>query len=488
MDDMTLIVKHQIITVLRVIGLLLILEGCFMSLSLIPSLVYGQNDFFPLMLSTLITVAAGLICRLPKIRKEIDIDRRMGIFIVAVIWIVMTFFGAMPYVFGGYIPNVVDAIFETVSGFTTTGATIVADVEALPKGILFWRSLTHWIGGVGIVVIVISFIPFLGGGGMALFSAESAGPSKTKISPHIRTTGKIICSIYAGLTVVCTMVYFICGMDFFDALCHAFSTLASGGFSTKNMSAAAFGPLLQYMMILFMIPAGTNFILIYYCFKGDFSKIRKSEEFRVYMLIILFAAILIFGWTYTDAQGIEVSLRHALFQTVSFLTSTGFVSVDYSKWAVPAIWILILLMISGAMSGSTTGGLKIVRVILLYKNARKMIKQGIHSNAFLPIKLDSKVVHDTVINNVMGMFLMWILLMLVIIFFLIYFGMDMEEAIGATLTCSSNMGLALGDYGGFGTFAPINDACKMLLSIAMYLGRLEIVTVFVLFMPSFWRK
>lgn len=485
---MTLLVKHQIGMVLRVIGLLLILEGCFMSLSLIPSLVYGQNDFSPLLFSTLITVAAGLLCRMPRIRKEIDIDRRMGIFIVAVIWIVMTFFGAMPYVFGGYIPNVVDAIFETISGFTTTGATIIADVEVLPQGILFWRSLTHWIGGVGIVVIVISFIPFLGGGGMALFSAESAGPSKIKISPHIRTTGKIICSIYAGLTAVCTMVYFLCGMDFFDALCHAFSTLASGGFSTKNMSAAAFGPLLQYMMILFMIPAGTNFILIYYCFKGDFSKIRKSEEFRVYMLIILFAAILIFGWTYTDAQGIEVSLRHALFQTVSFLTSTGFVSVDYSKWAVPAIWILILLMISGAMSGSTTGGLKIVRVILLYKNARKMIKQGVHSNAFLPIKLDSKVVHDTVINNVMGMFLMWILLMLVIIFFLIYFGMDMEEAIGATLTCSSNMGPALGDYGGFGTFAPINDACKILLSIAMYLGRLEIVTVFVLFMPSFWRK
>lgn len=480
--------KEQIITGVRVIGLLLILEAGFMSLSLIPALYYKQGDFFALLISALITLCAGLLCRIKRVEKQLSIDKRLGISIVALIWLLIGFFGSLPYLIGGYIPNIADAVFETTSGLTTTGATILSDVESLPKGILFWRSLTHWIGGVGIVVIVVSFVPFIGGGGMALFSAESAGPSKTKISPHIATTGKIICGIYAVLTLVCCLVYWICGMGFFDAVCHAFSTLASGGFSTKNTSAAGFSPLIQYMMILFMVPAGINFLLIYRLLKGQFSVLKNNDEFKAYMFGILFSCVLIFLFTYNSSADFELTLRNALFQTVSFITSTGFVSADYTSWAMPAIWVILVLMFSGAMSGSTTGGLKLVRVILLFKNAKSITKRGVHSQAFIPIKMDGRIVQDSVINNVMAIFLMFILLLILVSFSLVCMGIGIEEAIGAGISCVFNMGPGLRESGGFGCFAHFPDAAKLVLSLAMYLGRLEIATVLVLFMPSFWKK
>ncbi len=479
---------EQIITGVRVIGLLLILEAGFMSLSLIPSLYYKEGDFFPLLISSLITLAVGFLCRIKRVDKQLSIDKRLGISIVALIWLLIGFFGALPYLIGGYIPNIADAVFETTSGLTTTGATILSDVESLPKGILFWRSMTHWIGGVGIVVIVVSFVPFIGGGGMALFSAESAGPSKTKISPHIATTGKIICGIYAILTAVCCLVYWLCGMEFFDAICHAFSTLASGGFSTKNTSVSGFSPLIQYVIILFMIPAGMNFLLIYRFFKGQFSMLKRSDEFRAYAFGILFACIAIFIFTYNTSAGIELTFRNALFQTVSFITSTGFVSTDYTSWTMPAIWVLLMLMFSGAMSGSTTGGLKLVRVLLLFKNARSVIKRGVHSNAFIPMKMDGRIVQESVINNVMAIFLMFILLLIIVAFALVCMGIGIEEAIGAGISCVFNMGPGLKESGGFGCFAHFPDAAKIVLSLAMYLGRLEIATVIVLFMPSFWKK
>jgi trk system potassium uptake protein TrkH len=459
-----------------------------MSLSLIPSFYYKEGDWFALLISSLITLAVGLLCRIKRVDKQLSIDKRLGISIVALIWLLIGFFGALPYLIGGYIPNIADAVFETTSGLTTTGATILSDVESLPKGILFWRSMTHWIGGVGIVVIVVSFVPFIGGGGMALFSAESAGPSKTKISPHIATTGKIICGIYAILTAVCCLVYWLCGMEFFDAICHAFSTLASGGFSTKNTSVSGFSPLIQYMIILFMIPAGMNFLLIYRFFKGQFSMLKRSDELRAYVFGILFACIAIFIFTYNTSAGIELTFRNALFQTVSFITSTGFVSTDYTSWTIPAIWVLLMLMFSGAMSGSTTGGLKLVRVLLLFKNARSVIKRGVHSNAFIPMKMDGRIVQESVINNVMAIFLMFILLLIIVAFTLVCMGIGIEEAIGAGISCVFNMGPGLRESGGFGCFAHFPDAAKLVLSLAMYLGRLEIATVIVLFMPSFWKK
>lgn len=478
----------QFLILIRVLGLLLMIEAGFMFLCLIPAAYYGQGDFLPLLFSGLITFSVGAIGRFSCRNVKTDIDKRLGMLIVASIWIVMTIFGTLPYLLSGSVRDLTTAVFETISGFTTTGASNLSDVESLPKGVLFWRSLTHWIGGVGIVVIVISFIPFVGGGAMALFSAETTGPNKTRISPHIGETGKIICSIYFALTAICCLVYWLCGMDFYDAVNHAFSTLASGGFSTKNASAAAFSPLLQYMMILFMIPAGINFILIYYCIKGQFSHLRKSEEFRVYMFGILIATALIFVFILPQSQDVEHALRSALFQTVSIFTSTGFVSEDYTLWHSSAVLVLMLLMFSGAMSGSTTGGLKLVRVILLSKNAVRIIKQGVHSNAYIPIKLDGKVTKEGVMDNVMVIFLLCIIMLLLCIAGLLLTGLELEEALGAAVSCTFNMGPGLGRNGGFGSYAYMPDTAKWILSVVMYLGRLEIATVVALFMPSFWRK
>lgn len=480
--------KKQILVAIRVIGILLTIEAGFMLSSLVPAFYYAEGDAVAILVSGLITLSVGLTCYLSCRKVRENINRRLGIFIVASIWIIMTVFGTLPFLLGGYIKDISSAVFETVSGFTTTGATNLPDIEALPKGILFWRSLTHWIGGVGIVVIVISFIPFIGGSAMALFSAESAGPSKARISPHIGTTGKIICGIYFALTAICCLVFYLCGMSFYDAVNHAFSAISSGGFSTKNASAAAFSPLLQYMMILFTIPAGINFILIYHCVRGKFSMLKKSEEFRVYMFGILAASILIFILIFPQSQSIEQTFRSSLFHAVSFFTSTGFVADDYIIWTKPAVLALVLLMISGAMSGSTSGGLKLVRVILLYKNAKHIIRQGVHSNACMPIKLDGKIVPENVMNNVMAVFLMFIMLLLICVLSLVFLGMNPEEAFGASISCIFNAGPGLGTYGGFGSYADIPVAAKWILSAAMYLGRLEIATVLAVFMPSFWKN
>ncbi len=485
---MKLLEKKQRAVAIKVLGLLLVIEAVFMFFSLIPALYYKQGDFLPIFYSFLITLSVGLVCRLACRNAGDDIDRRLGMVIVASIWIIMSAFGMLPYLFGGYIPDLASAVFETMSGFTTTGATILEDVESLPKGILFWRSLMHWIGGVGIVVIVISFIPFIGGGAMALFSAESAGPDKARISPHIGTTGKIICGVYFCLTALCCGAYCLCGMDFYDAINHAFSTLSSGGFSTKNASAAAFPPLVQYMMILFMIPAGTNFILIYYCVKGKFSYLGKSEEFRTYILAIVVCTLFVFAWILPQYESVEAAFRPALFQVVSLFTSTGFVTEDYTLWAKPAVLVLVLLGMSGAMSGSTSGGLKLVRVVLLFKNARLVIKRGVHSNAYLPLRLDGKIVQENVMNNVMTIFLLFVIMMTICIFILIFLGLNLEEAFGATVACITNAGPGLEDSGGFGNFAHLPSAAKWILSTAMYFGRLEIVTVLVVFMPSFWKR
>ncbi len=482
-------IKQRLITLCRVLGMLLILEAGFMLLSLGVAIIYKGNDIVPLLISTIITLFVGLFLRIPVIGKDIlQIDRKLGFLIVALIWLIMSIFGALPYFFGGYIPNYANAFFETMSGFTTTSATIIEDVEIIPKGILFWRSLTNWIGGIGIVVIVISFIPFIGGGGMALFSAEVNGPHKNKLSPHITTTAKIIISIYTSLTIIAALLLWIGGMTLFDAICHAFSTLSSGGFSTKNTSITLYSPLIQYLLIIFMIPSGINFPIMYYALKGRFKKIIVNEEFKVYIYIIIISTILIFLLVYNTHLGLEATFRHSLFQVVSIITSAGFVSMDYTNWGVSASLILFLLMFSGAMSGSTTGGLKIIRVLVLFKNAKNVIHQNLHKNAYLPLKFEKKVIDQRVINNVLGMFLLYLATFIVAVLLLVGVGVGFEEAVGGSISCLSNMGTGFGEIGAFGNYGELSWSAKAIFVSLMYVGRLELVTVFALFMPAFWKN
>ena len=468
--------------------MLLMVEAGFMLSSFFVALFYNDNDIKTLLISSIITFIVGFILRVPLLKSPIiNIDRRLGFLVVALIWILMTVFGSLPYYIGGYL-SYTDSFFETMSGFTTTGASVIADIESIPKGIVFWRSLTNWIGGIGIVVMVISFIPFIGAGAMSLFSAEVPGPSKDKLSPHIKKTGKILLSIYFSLTVLCIISLFFSGMDLFDAICHSFSTLASGGFSTKNASGAAFSPLTQYVLVAFMIPAGTNFTLIYYATKGEFKRVWLNEEFKAYILITISATSLITFLIYDPTLGLETSFRYALFQVSSLSTSTGFVNANYTDWALPAIFILYLLMFSGAMSGSTSGGLKIIRVLLLFKNAIHIIQHSNSPRGYLPVKFEKKVVPPNVMNNVMTIFFLYITTYVVGVLLLLLLGTEIVAAMGGAVSCMSNIGPGLGSCGGFGNYSGFSDATTWVLSALMYLGRLELITVFCLFMPAFWKR
>ena len=468
--------------------MILMVEAGFMFLSFLVALIYNGNDIEPLLISCLITFVIGFVLRVPLLKQEImNIDRRLGFLIVALIWVLMSIFGALPYYIGGYL-SYTDSFFETMSGFTTTGASVISDVESFPKGILFWRSLTNWIGGIGIVVLVISFIPFIGAGAMSLFSAEVAGPSKDKLSPHIKKTGKILISIYFTLTLLCIISLYFSGMDFFDAVCHSFSTLASGGFSTKNASGAAFSPLSQYILVAFMFPAGTNFTLIYYATKGQYKKLWINEEFKTYILVTIIATVCITFLIYNPTIGLETSFRHALFQVSSLSTSTGFVNTNYTDWTLPAIFILYLLMFSGAMSGSTSGGLKLIRVILLFKNAKNIIQHSNSPKGYLPIKFEKKVVPSNVMNNVMTMFFLYITTYVVGVLILLLLGNEIVATMGGAVSCMSNIGPGLGFCGGYGNYSQFSPLATWVLSALMYVGRLELITVFCLFMPAFWRK
>lgn len=480
--------KGRFVTVSRVLGMLLMMEAAFMLLSIGVSLLYDGRDTMALLNSAILTFLVGFFLRVPLIKRQtIHIDQRLGFLIVALIWAIMSAFGALPLYLGGY-ASYTDAYFETMSGFTTTGATVIRDVESLPRGVLFWRQLTNAIGGIGIVVIVISFIPFVGGGAMAMFSAEVAGPDKGKLSPHIKKTGSILLSIYVGLITLSTLWLWIAGMSLYDAVCHSFAAMASGGLSTKNYSAAAFSPLIQYLLVLSMIPSGINFTLMYYFIKRQYKKIWINEEIKTYFAIIIVATVILTALIYDPSLGLETSFRHAIFQVVSLTTSTGFVNADFSQWATPAVFLLFLLMFSGAMSGSTSGGLKIVRIILLFKMAKNIIKRSVHSRAVFPLRFEKKIVEKPVLRNVLTMFLLFLTTYICGVLLFIIMGIDFLEASGASISFLSNMGPGLGKNGGFNNFADFPLAAKWLGSFLMFAGRLELITVFVLFMPSFWKK
>ncbi|MDD2489207.1 MAG: TrkH family potassium uptake protein [Bacteroidales bacterium] len=481
--------KQRLITLSRVLGMLLMLESVFMLLCLLVAYIYNESNIFSLFLSASITLFVGILLRFPLYkRQKLKIDRKLGFLIVASIWIVMSIFGSLPYYLGNYIPSFSDSFFECISGFTTTSATIIPDLNKLPNSILFWRSLTNWIGGIGIVVIVLSFIPFIGGGGMSLFTAEVAGPSKNKLSPRTKETALIIIKIYLGLTILTTISFFAAGMSWFDAINHGLSTISSGGFSTQNDSVSQFSPLIQYVIIIFMIISGISFPLIYFAIKRNFKRLWLNEEFKVYISIILIATIVVGLIIYDPASNLESNFRHSLFQVSSILSSAGFISYDYTLWSAPATFLLFLLMFSGAMAGSTTGGLKLVRVILLFKNARNILQRATHSHAYIPIKFEKKTIEQQVINNVLTIFLLYLFTFVIASVLLVALGLGFFESMGGVVSCLSNMGAGFGEIGAYGNYAQLSQPAKWIFASLMYLGRLELITVFCLFMPAFWKN
>ena len=416
--------------------------------------------------------------------------KREGYVIVAASWALVSAFGALPFVFHGAIPSYTDAFFETISGFTTTGASVLNNIEQIPRGLLFWRSMTHWLGGMGIIVLSLAVLPLLGVGGSQLFDAEATGPVKDKIHPQIAGTAKRLWGIYVALTLVLTILLMLGGMTFFDSLCHAFSTIATGGFSTKQNSIAFYSsPYIQYVLIFFMFLAGTNFSLHYHALHGRPRNYFRDEEFRWYLVITLGLTVFVFFMILmNDAQAnTEKSFRDSAFQVVSIISSTGFITADYEKWSSYSSYVFFIMLFFGASAGSTTGGIKIVRLLLLAKNGILELKRLIHPRAVVPVRINGRMVPQNIINNILAFFMLYMLAFVIGSLVMSFTGLDLDSAMGAVAATLGCIGPGIGKVGPVHNFAEITDFGKWVLSFLMLLGRLELFTILVLFSPSFWK-
>jgi len=475
--------------IIQILGFLLIIEGLFMLTGIPFSMYYCEQKCLSLLYSGLITLSSGSLIWFLTRKAPRNIGKREGYIIVSLTWVVISLFGTLPYLISNSIPNFTNAFFETISGFTTTGASILTDIESVPKGILFWRSMTHWIGGMGIIVLSVAILPLLGIGGMQLFVAEMPGITPDKLHPRITETAKRLWMIYVSLTLIETILLKLGGLDLFDAMCHSFGTVSTGGFSTKNSSVAEFSSYIQYVIIIFMILSGTNFTLHYLSLHGRFRDIWRNEEFRYYILFTIAFAIIIgvFLASYSD-RSVENAFRDALFQVVAIVTTTGFVTSDYLSWPV-GLWIIIfLLMFSGGSAGSTGGGIKIARQILLLKNSALEFKRMIHPKAVIPLRFSGKAVSPEIMHLVMAFFLFYILIFFAGTFVLTLLGLDFETAIGTSIASIGNIGPGIGSVGPIENYAGLPAAAKWISTFLMLLGRLELFTILILFSPSFWKK
>ena len=477
--------------IFNVIGFLLILTGLLMLPGIAFSIYYGHNDIVSILTSSLITIISGLVIYfLTKNADKHQLGKREGYLIVTLGWIVISTFGSIPFLIHGSIPSVTDAFFETMSGFTTTGASILNDIEKLPAGLLLWRSMTQWIGGMGIIVLSLAIMPLLGIGGMQLFSAEVPGITKDKFHPRVKETAKRLWGIYVILTVAETILLMIGGLTFFDAINHSLTTMATGGFSTKNASTAHFdNPFVQYVFIIFMFFAGMNFALHYFLLHWKFDVLKQNSEFKFYLsFIIISTLIIMFIHRPHHTFDAEESFRQTLFHVISLVTTTGYVSSDYENWAPFSKIIFLILLFIGGCTGSTGGGIKFARHSLLLKNSLLELKRLIHPRAIIPVRFNDKAVSQDIISNVQAFFIIYILIFVFGAALLSITGLDFFTAIGASATCLGNVGPGLGDVGPVSNFSSLTDFSKWILSFFMLVGRLELFTVLILFSPSFWKK
>lgn len=452
------------------------------------ALIYSE-DVAPFIYSSIISLLTGLICFLSARNHsaEITMHKKDAYLIVTLSWIIMSVIGCLPYIFSGGIPNFVNALFESVSGFTTTGASILTDIEILPKSILFWRSLTHWIGGIGIIVLVIIIMPTLQIGGYQLFTLESS--LQEKIQPKIKAVGFRLLLIYVVLTVAEIILLLAGHMNLFESVCHAFGTVATGGFSPKNTSIIAYSPYIQYVITTFMFLAGTNFVIHYYLFKGDFSKVKKNEELWFYIFVVFAITAVVTASLYlTMNKSLEESFRDSAFQVVSIITCTGFASTDYLQWPAFAWTIIFFCMFLGGSTGSTAGGIKMARHLILLKNIQRIFRQLISPNAVLPLKLNQKVLSAETNSSVLTFITVYFMVFLIGTASLVVLGLDGPTASSSVATCMAGIGPGIGTVGPVSNFAHLPDLGKIILSFLMLLGRLEIYTIIVMLSGNFWRK
>ena len=476
--------------IVRILGFLLLILS-FFQLSVLPvCFLMRSGDYWPLLCSGLICATLGGLLITVSPRKNVGIRKREGYLIVVSGWVTMSLACLLPYILSGAIPGFADALFESVSGLTTTGASIISDIEGVSKGILYWRSMTHWIGGMGIIVLTVAIFPLLGIGGIELFVAEAPGPTSEKLHPRIQETAKRLWLIYVGLTMVLILLLKTFGMNWFDALNHGFATMATGGFSTRNASIAAFPSLpIQYTLIVFMFLAGSNFSILYLGLKGKLTKVWNNEEFRAYLLFTLFVALLLTAHLIRNhSYSPEHAFRDSLFMVVSIMTTTGFVIADYSTWGNAAIMVFFILIFIGGCAGSTAGGIKIIRHLVFFKNSWLEFKRIIHPRAIVPLKINGEVVAPRIMTHIIIFLLLYLMVFLGGAILLAGLGYDFMTAMGAVVTCLSNVGPGIGKVGPVDNFGWMGDVAKIILSGLMLLGRLEIFTILVLFTPFFWKS
>ena len=480
--------------VFRTMGALLLIEAVFMALALGVSLWYGEADSGVFLLSTIITLLAGMIGLLVGRHAESRMGEREGYVIVAMVWVVFSAFGLMPYYLSGQVPSLTDAWFESMSGFTTTGATIIPDLKVITHGLLFWRSLTQWIGGMGIIVLSIAILPIFGLNGMQLYAAEVTGLTYEKLSPRIADTAKMMWSIYLLLTITEVLALWLCGMNVFDAVCHSFSTIATGGFSTHNNSLEYYdSAAIHYTVTLFMFISGINFVLLIYLLRGKARNLLQDEEVRWYSVAVaLFAVALTLG-LYIARPGwsgveMERAFRDSLFTVISSMTSTGYTISDYMYWPVVAWVVIFFLMLTGACAGSTAGGIKWVRLAIIMKNGVAEFQRRIHPNAIIPVKLNEKAVPQQTINNIMAFLIFYVFIIVVTVVIFCATGVNFDESIGAAVSAIGNVGISIGQFGPAGTYAEFPIVAKWVMSFVMLIGRLEIFTILLLFTRALWKK
>ncbi len=479
--------------ILKIIGVLLWIEAASMLMPLGISIYYGENDTTAFLITIGIAAVIGsvLFFQYPNTERK-TLGKRDGFMVVALCWVFFSLLGSLPYLLSDSVDNMTDAFFEAMSGITGTGASIINDIEKLPHGILFWRSLTQWLGGLGIILFTLAVLPLLNSSGsMQLFNAETTGIMYDKLGPRIGQTAKLLWSTYLGLTVVLAVLLYLGPMGAFDAVCHALTTASTGGFSTKNDSIAYWNSAYtEYVVIIFMLISGINYALVYRGIRGEVKKTFGNEEVKWYLTIVaLFTILIVIGLFFNgvyEKSGLEATIRTSLFQVSSIITSTGFISADYVSWG-PFFCILIcLLMFCGGCAGSTSGGAKVIRIVVLLKNTIHEFYRQVHPNAIVPVRVNQQSISHEIVTKILAFLFIYALVVIVSALALATMGLTIEEAFGCAISCIGNSGPGLGRT--LYSFAIIPDPGKWVLSFTMLIGRLEIFTVLILFTSYFWKK
>lgn len=474
--------------VCNLIGRMLMVESALISPALVIALVDGTPDGGALGITMVLTVAIGALMSLAH-PKDDTLRAREGFTIVALTWVLVSFLGGLPFYISGYIPSLADCFFETVSGFTTTGSTILTDVERLPRGLLFWRSFTNWVGGMGVLVLSLALLPRLGGRSIFLMRAESPGPSPGKLVPRIGQTAKILYKLYLGLSVVMLGVLMLCGMNWFDAFIHMFGTAGTGGFSNYNLSVGYFqSPLIDVVIGIFLLLFGVNFSMYFYLIRGDWRTVLKNSETRLYAGVVTAAVMLIALNITPQYKGFLEALRQSFFQVSTIITTAGFATTDFNLWPMFSKVVLLLLMFTGCCAGSTGGGLKLIRVAILFKGMRREIHRTVHPRAVSVIRIDGRAVDEEIYGSVALYFFAYMAVTLVATLLVALDNFDFETTFTAVVSCVNNIGPGFGMVGPMGNFSAFSPFSKLVLSVCMLLGRLELYPLLLLASRKTWER